>query len=289
MDNAAAHVAEFKEQGYTILRGFNAAWIERWRPVFHERYERELSDAQRGAGVGVGQPRMVLRNLLQDRPELFLPSLVDDTILDLLESLMGPVVGFDSLQVAMTPSMSVAEASDVRAWHRDMWSLAGWSGDYLPPKAVNVLTYLQSGPEYGSLRVIPGSHRGDRYVDAGSANAPQPGEQIVELRAGDTVMQHSSLLHSTAGNHSGDIRIFASYFYTECWLPKREDYQAEPVQSIVHAARARGDQRVARLFEPDNDVLLRRTVDHHHAQLAEEELRQRWVAEDRAARESHGG
>ena len=244
----AARRAEFERHGYTIFRGFNAAWVEPWRELFEERYRRELGEQQHAAGVG--QPRAVLRGLLQERPDLFLPSLVDPAMLDFLEELMGPFVGFDSLQIAVTPSVSEAEARTVRAWHRDMWALPGWSDDYLPPNAVNVLTYLQEGPEYGHLLVLPGSHRGRRLVGEGGPGALQAGEQAVELAAGDTVVVHSSLLHSTSGNHSGRLRIFASYFYTKCWLPKRDAYGMQSMQREIRAARARGDRRLARLFEP---------------------------------------
>ena len=214
----ATRVAEFERHGYTILRGFNAAWVEPWRQLFEERYQRELGEDQRG--VRVGQPRAVLRGLLQERPDLFLPSLVAPEMLDLLEALMGPFVGFDSLQIAITPPVSEREARRVHAWHRDMWALPGWSDDYLPPNAVNVLTYLQQGAEYGHLRVAPGSHRGSRVVGRAGPAAARRDQCALELAAGDTVVTHSSLLHSTSGNASGRLRIFASYFYTE--LPDSE-------------------------------------------------------------------
>ena len=50
-------VAEFKRNGYTVFRGFNAAWIERWRTVFLAHYRRQLGQDQHGSGVG--QPRAV--------------------------------------------------------------------------------------------------------------------------------------------------------------------------------------------------------------------------------------
>ena len=278
----AARGAEFERRGYTIFRGFNAAWVEPWRELFEERYRRELGEDQRSAGVG--QPRAVLRGLLQERPDLFLPSLVDPAMLDFLEELMGPFVGFDSLQIAVTPPVSEAEARTVRAWHRDMWALPGWSDDYLPPNAVNVLTYLQQGPEYGHLLVLPGSHRGRRLVGEGGPGALQAGEQAVELAAGDTVVVHSSLLHSTSGNCSGGLRIFASYFYTRCWLPKRDAYGMQSMQREIHAARARGDRRLARLFEPDRDLLTRR-ASGDRGEHTERELWRRWRQEERAERE----
>ena len=277
-----ARVAEFEQHGYTVFRGFNAAWVKPWRELFEERYRRELGEDQRSAGVG--QPRAVLRGLLQERPDLFLPSLVDPAMLDFLEELMGPCVGFDSLQIAVTPPVSEVEARTVRAWHRDMWALPGWSDDYLPPNAVNVLTYLQEGPEYGHLLVLPGSHRGLRRVGEGGPGALQAGERAVELAAGDTVVVHSSLLHSTSGNHSGRLRIFASYFYTKCWLPKRDAYGMQSMQREIRAARARGDRRLARLFEPDRELLARR-ASGDRGEHSERELWRRWRQEERAERE----
>lgn len=282
----ADRVAEFEQRGYTILRGFNAAWLEQWRQVFEERYRRESGEDQRGGGVG--QPRAVLRGLLQERPDLFLPALVAPAMLDLLEELMGPFVGFDSLQVAVTPPVSAAEARAVRAWHRDMWSLPGWTEDYLPPNAVNVLTYLQDGAEYGPLRVIPGSHRGGALVGSEGPGKTQAGEQAVELAAGDTVLIHSSLLHSTSGNYSGRLRIFVSYFYAKCWLPKRDAYGMESIQREIRAARARGDRRVARLFEPDRELLARRAAGDR-GEYPERERWRRWRREERAERARGAG
>ena len=282
----AARAAEFEQRGYLILRGFNAKWVERWRQVFEERYRREAGEDQRGGRAG--QPRAVLRGLLQERPDLFLPALVAPAMLDLLEELMGPFVGFDSLQVAVTPPVGESVARAVRAWHRDMWGLPGWTDDYLPPNAVNVLTYLQEGAEYGRLRVIPGSHRGGKLVAGGGPETAQAGEQEVDLAAGDTVVVHSSLLHSTSGNYGGGLRIFVSYFYTKCWLPKRDAYGMASMQREIRAARARGDRRVARLFEPDRELLTVRAAGDR-GEYTERELWQRWRREEQTERDRGGG
>jgi sugar lactone lactonase YvrE len=277
----AQRVAEFEHSGYTVFRGFNAAWIEHWRPVFMEHYRRQLGQDQHGRGVG--QPRAVLRGLLQEYPDLFLPPLVAPEMLDFLEALMGPTVGFDSLQIAITPPVSERDAHNVHAWHRDMWALTGWTDDYLPPNAVNVLTYLQEGPEYGQLRVIPGSHRGSHLVGTGGSERAQQGQQVVPAAAGDTVVIHSSLLHTTSGNYSGNLRIFASFFYTRAWLPKRDGYGMERMQRAICRARSRGDRRVVRLFEPDADLLARRaSVDA--GEYTEEHRWQQWRAEEEAER-----
>ena len=270
-------VAEFKRNGYTVFRGFNAAWIERWRQAFMDHYRRQVGEQQHSAGVG--QPRAVLRGMLQEHPDLFLPALVAPRMLDFLEQLMGPSVGFDSLQIAITPAVGEDEARRVYAWHRDMWALPGWTEDYLPPNAVNVLTYLQEGSEYGPLRVIPGSHRGSRLVGTAGPAAGQKDQQELHLAAGDTVVIHSSLLHSTSGNYSGQLRIFASYFYTRAWLPKRDAYGTERMQRVIRAARKRGDRRVARLFEPDADLLARR-ASSDRGEYTEQMLWQRALGEE---------
>ena len=270
-------VAEFKRNGYTVFRRFNAAWIERWRQVFMDHYRRQVGEQQHSAGVG--QPRAVLRGMLQEHPDLFLPALVAPRMLDFLEQLMGPSVGFDSLQIAITPAVGEDEARRVYAWHRDMWALPGWTEDYLPPNAVNVLTYLQEGSEYGPLRVIPGSHRGSRLVGTAGPAAGQKDQQELHLAAGDTVVIHSSLLHSTSGNYSGQLRIFASYFYTRAWLPKRDAYGTERMQRVIRAARKRGDRRVARLFEPDADLLARR-ASSDRGEYTEQMLWQRALGEE---------
>ena len=270
-------VAEFKRNGYTVFRGFNAAWIERWRQAFMDHYRRQVGEQQHSAGVG--QPRAVLRGMLQEHPDLFLPALVAPRMLDFLEQLMGPSVGFDSLQIAITPAVGEDEARRVYAWHRDMWALPGWTEDYLPPNAVNVLTYLQEGSEYGPLRVIPGSHRGRRLVGEAGPAAGQKDQQELHLAAGDTVVIHSSLLHSTSGNYSGKLRLFASYFYARAWLPKRDAYGTERMQRVIRAARKRGDRRVARLFEPDADLLARR-ASSDRGEYTEQMLWQRALGEE---------
>lgn len=273
----AGRVEQFKRDGYTVFRGFNADWIERWRTVFMDHYRRQLGQDQHGRGVG--QPRAVLRGLLQEYPGLFIPSLVAPAMLDFLEGLMGPTVGFDSLQIAITPPVSEREARAVHAWHRDMWALTGWTDDYLPPHAVNVLTYLQEGPEYGELRVIPGSHRGSRVLGAGGSTHAQEGQQVVPMAAGDTVVIHSSLLHTTSGNCSGNLRIFASFFYTRAWLPKRESYGDDAMQRVIRAARGRGDRRVARLFEADGEMLAQR-FNGNNGEHTEQQRWRRWLAEE---------
>ena len=95
---------------------------------------------------------------------------------------------------------------------------------------------------------------------------------------------HSSLLHTTSGNHSGNLRIFASFFYTRAWLPKRESYGDAGMQRVIRAARGRGDRRVARLFEPDGELLAHR-FNGNNGERTEQQRWRQWLAEERAERQ----
>jgi sugar lactone lactonase YvrE len=168
-----------------------------------------------------------------------------------------------------------ADLHDGLFWHADRPGR-----DELTYSRVKMLLYLDPmSLENGALRVIPGSHRGSRVVGEGGAERAQKGQQVVPMASGDTVVIHSSLLHTTSGNYSGDLRIFASFFYTRAWLPKRESYGDDGMQRVIRAARQRGDRRVARLFEPDSELLARR-FNGNNGEHTERQRWQRWVAEE---------
>ena len=275
------HENFFREHGYTVVPGLNADRVAMWREAILESHGREGSPGDDVSGTGP--------SWLNERPALVLPYVASDDLLDLVERLMGPFVGLAGQGSKVSLSRPVEEAGRFRVWHRDMWPVPGWTNDYLPPNGINVLTYLQQGDEYGPLYVIPGSHRRHIPISDEEAVAPHRDELAVKVDAGDTILVHSTLLHSEGGNHSDELRLLVFAFLTKCWLPKKSHYHGPAIDALLQDARSRNDRRVIRLFEPDQDELISRAkMFHGHVPdgcaISERDMWIRWVAEDRDVR-----
>lgn len=275
------HIEAFKRDGYTVFEGlFDRQTTELWKKIFDDLATHQ-SAIERKRQPEVGD-QVVLDNLVEREPKTMLPAVTHPVILDFLERVMGPFVQMESLRMNRTDSVSKHD-SEVEAtnWHRDGWAMfVGQTNDYLPPMACNVLTYLQDmTDEVGPLRVLPGSHRGAMFVPRENMRASLPNERLVEVKAGDTAIIHSCILHSGSPNTSGKPRFFMSRFYTKCFLPTRDNHNGPSVQNIVAEARERNDRRLMRLFGVDD---LAGTRSMATGNEPEETLWKRWIAEDRA-------
>ena len=275
------HVDEFKRNGYTVFKElFNRNITEQWKTVFDDLVTRQPAIERRRAPELGNQ--IVLDNLVERDPRVMLPAVTHPTILDFLERVMGPFVQMESLRMNRTDSVSKRQA-DVAAtnWHRDGWAMfVGQTSDYLHPLACNVLTYLQDmTDDVGPLRVLPGSHRGSVFIPKENTRASLPNERLVKVKAGDTAIIHSCILHTASQNTSGKPRFFMSRFYTKCFLPTRDNHNGPNVQKIIADARERNDRRLMRLFGVDE---LAGTRSMATGSAPEEILWKRWIAEDRA-------
>ena len=276
------HVDEFKRDGYTVFKGlFDRETTEQWKTVFDDLVMRQPA-IERNRAPELGN-QIVLDNLVEREPKIMLPAVTHPTILDFLELVMGPFVQMESLRMNRTDSVSKRQA-DVAAtnWHRDGWAMfVGQTSDYLHPMACNVLTYLQDmTDDVGPLRVLPGSHRSSVFMQKENARASLPKERLVRVKAGDTAIIHSCILHTGSPNTSGKPRFFMSRFYTKCFLPTRDNHNGPNVQKIVAEARTHKDRRLMRLFGVDD---LAGTRSMATGSAPEEILWKRWIAEDRAA------
>ena len=121
------HEEEFRRDGYTVLPGLHATRVDAWRSVI-------LADYAHGTNRDdVNSPHA---SWLNERPDLFLPYVIADDLLDLTERLMGPFVGLTGQGSKISASVSTAAAEQFRVWHRDMWPVPGWTSDYLPPNGI---------------------------------------------------------------------------------------------------------------------------------------------------------
>ena len=274
------YLEQFQQTGYTILEGrIDLQTINIWKKSFHQLIQ-EFDPIQRPSKYGLGK-QIVMDNLVEHAPKIMLPAVTNPVILDFLELLMGPFVQLESLRINLTEPVAAEQLeAETRNWHRDMWTIpVGWTSDYLPPNACNVLTYFQDiDKKIGPLRILPGSHRSENLVQ--NQFQAQPNEHFIYARAGDVVVIHSALVHAASPNISGQPRYFMSRFYNKSYLPHRDQHTGPNVQQIIEAAQQQKDRRLMRLFGID-DLVLSRQMD---VTIPETKLWKMWVQEDADAK-----
>jgi hypothetical protein len=266
----------YKRDGYTVFEQlFPSALMQAWKDAYDGIVERQTP-------LGAESKQQWLRSTLEFEPKLFLPAVAHPTLLDFAERVMGPFVQMDNLTFMAFPSCSRAEAEGkASGWHRDIWGYTPSHDEYVPPLAANAIVYLQDmTPEYGPLRVLPGSHRQQIAIAEDQRGKPHADEVMVDVKAGDAVFTHAALYHSGTPNFSGNRRYFFSLYYNKSWLKHRDNHQGPAVQAIVDAARAHNDRRLMRLFGEDPLMFGRANSGFQ----IEDEVRWReWIEEDRLA------
>ncbi len=279
MKTLTERLVEYKENGYTIFeavfsRGQMDAWIARYDDL-----------VQRQTPLGAERPTRWLSSVVEYEPWLMLPAVNNPDILDFAERVMGPFVQLDNLTFMAFPSYPRAEIEGrTSGWHRDIWAWVPPGNDYIAPLACNAITYLQDlSDENGPLRVVPGSHREPVMVAPDNLHAPHPREVLVYPKAGDIVFTHCALLHSGTPNYSGKLRYFFSIYYNRSWLRYRDNHSGPNVGKIIQMARQKNDRRLLRLFGVDEQVFMRANSGY---QVADEEMWDRWICEDRAVLKS---
>ncbi|MEE2754441.1 MAG: phytanoyl-CoA dioxygenase family protein [Candidatus Latescibacterota bacterium] len=153
-------------------------------------------------------------------------------------------LGFDRPTFSTGFVISKPPGSPPLFWHQDWW---GWNHphSYTPePQQIFFMYYLiDTTPENGCLRLIPGSHlkRHAMHDDFPEAHTDdirrakdlsnpvflnQPDEVNVCVKAGDLVMGDSRLLHSARANTSGQRRTVITLWYHPIFYQLPESMQA---------------------------------------------------------------
>lgn len=270
----AEHLTEFKKDGYTLFeKVYNAETMQRWREKFLQMQVEGIVDNPSGWWFG---------NMVERAPTLMLPSVTQPLIWDFAEAVLGPFVQLDNLTLAGFPSVSKEDAQGkASGWHRDRWAQIPAEGAYFRPHAINAICYLQDlTPEFGPLRVIPGSHRRLLTLAPDEKTRPHPEEKLLSLSAGDVVVIHNCLLHSGTPNTSGQTRFFYSVFYNLTWLKTTDNHQGPNVQRIIRDAWQRHDYRTLRLFGVDDQLEKRANCGFIQP---DETLWEEWATADKAA------
>lgn len=164
--------------------------------------------------------------------------LTSTVFLDLLHSpsILGPAreIFGDQCQLLMYALRQGREPNEgrLRRWHRDF--------DFVTDRLVslNMILYLDDlDADDGGTAVLPGTHR-HREVDTPDGQ-PDPRETVLSPRAGDLLLNWSTLVHSgTPRSSKGGRRLVLLYF--GYWWLKRYEYDcAVPWLALLGASDER--------------------------------------------------
>lgn len=270
------HLEEYKQQGYTIFRGFMPPeTVKRLRetcdPLFDRIFQTEKHQKNPLARDVIGghdgwqlradggTPQTALGT------ELMAATVFEQSgvLLRFTEMLLGPFVQHDSLQIAGYPMVSAEFEGVGYGWHHDGFntSTSATAKDpkaYTPPAACNCLTYLQDMDTNGAFRCVPGSHLDfSQHAPPRPAGAAPtehwqvPGEIAVDGKAGDLVVTHCDLLHGSTHNTQPGYRYFISEYVQQAGLPHRDSMDDPAYSGFLSQARDNQDRRILRFFGED--------------------------------------
>ncbi len=250
------HVEAYERDGFTIFSNFYPPEkVEALRALLDPDFTRRHAEEP-------DRWRATINGILSHETygPLMGEHIVNPTMLDFAEAVMGPYVQLDGMEISGYPTVDVERKGEVAGWHRDAFNQSEqWAGHnfpykqeprhYTPPMACNYLTYLQDmTAESGPLRVIPRSHLDYTMIPEEKLKDPHPNEKLVELKAGDMVFTHCDLYHTGTVNTVGAIRYFISSYFCRIGLPHRDTFETPVIKKIVADARKRNDRRILRLF-----------------------------------------
>jgi hypothetical protein len=230
--------AAWERNGFLVIEElFTEAEI----PPMIAEVEGVLADVRQEARAA-GQPEAQILASgvyvgLSVKREFFRQVARDPRLLDVLEGLIGPEIGFLSDKVVFKDHAVDYESP----WHQD-W--AYWGGSH----KISVWIALDDATlENGCLRLLPGSHRMAVEHDQvrgvpGFGNRLDPGDRGLDLaravtlpaRPGTAIFFHDLTLHASLPNRSGQDRRALISTYRDLSQPDRE------YPDLPAAARVRG-------------------------------------------------
>ena len=208
------------EQGYIVACGFlEKSWLQRMRTAYLAAVERSRKVNESNEWFSLQSnhshdiPRIQRIEKLPDQDPEFWDFVVDSDIAKLAADIVGPdVIYRDSMINVKCPGSGGAVA-----WHQDL--------PFYPhtnTSTIQMLIALYDVPaEQGPLTVVVGSHKGriyEHYDDEGNWTGKindrdrdlidWAGTVTLSCRAGDAVILHPLILHSSGPNESNCNRPF---------------------------------------------------------------------------------
>ena len=189
----------------------------------HRKAEGELTKT-RARGHRIGARGVANLKQIINETQSFVPYLVDQRILDIVEAVFGPHARISST------SCVINHPGNARGYLHADWPYNATNASHLPAPYPDALLHLSSiwmlspfSPETGGTIILPGSHRNLDNPASGSMraidqDAPHPGEMHVCGPAGSVLLYDSRLWHAVASNRSHHPRVAILVRYAPWWL-----------------------------------------------------------------------
>ena len=189
----------------------------------HRKAEGELTKT-RARGHRIGARGVANLKQIINETQSFVPYLVDQRILDIVEAVFGPHARISST------SCVINHPGNARGYLHADWPYNATNASHLPAPYPDALLHLSSiwmlspfSPETGGTIILPGSNRNLDNPASGSMraidqDAPHPGEMHVCGPAGSVLLYDSRLWHAVASNRSHHPRVAILVRYAPWWL-----------------------------------------------------------------------
>ena len=170
---------------------------------------------------------------ITDMSDAFNQLLRHPRIMEVGHAIMGPEIHLHRDVVMMKP----AKVGREKPWHQDS---VYWP--WTPMRLVSAMTALDdSTPENGCLQIVPGTHVKEvqhfgKELQIEMDDAMQAKTLYAPLKAGDTLLFHSLILHASEPNHSDRDRRVCIFSYKPADLEFIRD--GEPPEPILVSKKA---------------------------------------------------
>jgi ectoine hydroxylase-related dioxygenase (phytanoyl-CoA dioxygenase family) len=185
---------------------------------------------------------------LMDKDPAFLNLLYFEPALSVAQAVLGPLIRFD--QVDGRYWVPDAKRQHV-GWHIHLRGVSVPMPPFFSyPHAVHMLLYLDDVDERnGPLCVLPRSHRRVTDIYQQGDSSDLPGQQIINVAAGDCVIIHGNLWHRSLPHTDRSLpRRLLVFGYMSAWMIGDEEGGLKPPYRPTEELRIRGDARTRALL-----------------------------------------
>lgn len=221
----AGEVRHLAEDGFLVLGGLlSKGQVGQFRRALAEVLQREARGHSTPDGC-FGSP--YLRHLI-DKHALFLKLFKLRSTLSIARAVLGPQVKFEEITARVT---NISVQSPVTPWHIHLRVVP----EPLPPffaypHGVDCLLYLDDiNDDSGAICLLPGSHRRPNEIHAANDFGDKPGQQQINLSAGDCLLVHPNLWHRVLPPRKpSGIRRVIIFGYFPSWMSGEERGSPKP-------------------------------------------------------------